>query len=108
MSPHLPVTARTWLLAIRPATLPASLSGVAVGLGAAVASGASLRPDTALGCVAIALLLQSAANLANDLSDFRRGADTPDRLRPTSAPGIRPRRSGRPRYYHSLCPLPPW
>src|ERR1035437_4792124 len=83
MSPHLPVTARTWLLAIRPATLPASLSGVAVGLGAAVASGASLRPDTALGCVAIALLLQSAANLANDLSDFRRGADTPDRLGPT-------------------------
>lgn len=74
---------RTWWLAIRPATLPASLSGVIVGLGAATAGGAPFRPDTAVGCAAVALLLQSAANLANDLSDFRRGADTPGRLGPT-------------------------
>lgn len=74
---------RIWLLAIRPATLPASVSGVVVGLGAAWASGATFRPDAALGCMAVALLLQVAANLANDLSDFRRGADTPDRLGPT-------------------------
>ena len=74
---------RTWLLAVRPATLPAALSGVAVGLGAAWAGGAAFRPDTALGCLAVALLLQVCANLANDLSDFRRGADTPDRLGPT-------------------------
>jgi 1,4-dihydroxy-2-naphthoate octaprenyltransferase len=73
----------TWILAIRPATLPAAQSGVIVGLGAAVAGGAQFRPDTALGCVAIAFLLQSAANMANDLSDFRRGADTPGRLGPT-------------------------
>jgi 1,4-dihydroxy-2-naphthoate polyprenyltransferase len=74
---------RTWLLAIRPATLPASVSGVIVGLGAAVASGSTFRPDTALGCMAVAVLLQMAANLANDLSDFRRGADNADRLGPT-------------------------
>ncbi|HJX67903.1 MAG TPA: 1,4-dihydroxy-2-naphthoate polyprenyltransferase [Candidatus Limnocylindrales bacterium] len=78
-----PTRARTWLLAIRPATLPASVSGVVVGLGAAWASGASFRLDTALGCMAVALLLQVCANLANDLSDFRRGADTPERLGPT-------------------------
>jgi 1,4-dihydroxy-2-naphthoate octaprenyltransferase len=74
---------RTWLLAIRPATLPASVSGVIVGLGAALAGGAAFRPDTALGCMAVALLLQVAANLANDLSDFRKGADNDDRLGPT-------------------------
>jgi 1,4-dihydroxy-2-naphthoate octaprenyltransferase len=74
---------RTWLLAIRPATLPASVSGVIVGLGVALAGGAAFRPDTALGCMAVALLLQMAANLSNDLSDFHRGADNADRLGPT-------------------------
>lgn len=74
---------RTWILAIRPATLPASVSGVIVGIGAALAGGAAFRPDTALGCMAVALLLQMAANLANDLSDFHRGADNADRLGPT-------------------------
>lgn len=77
-----PSALRVWWLAIRPATLPAALAGVAVGLGAALAVGAPFRLDTALGCVAVALLLQVVANLANDLSDFRRGADTPDRQGP--------------------------
>jgi len=80
--PQRPSRARIWLLAIRPATLPAAMSGVAVGLGAALAVGAPFRPDTALGCLAVALLLQILANLANDLSDFRKGADTPDRTGP--------------------------
>ena len=83
MSPNRTAGAGTWLLAIRPATLPASASGVVVGLGAARATGAPFRLDTALGCMAVALLLQVCANLANDLSDFRRGADTPERLGPT-------------------------
>jgi 1,4-dihydroxy-2-naphthoate polyprenyltransferase len=78
-----PSLLRTWLLAIRPATLPAAASGVVVGLGAALAIGTPLRLDTALGCLAVALLLQILANLANDLSDFRKGADTPDRAGPT-------------------------
>jgi 1,4-dihydroxy-2-naphthoate octaprenyltransferase len=73
----------TWWLAIRPATLPAAVAPVLVGLGAALGSGASFRLDTAVGCLAVALLLQVAANLANDLSDFRRGADTPERVGPT-------------------------
>jgi 1,4-dihydroxy-2-naphthoate octaprenyltransferase len=77
-----PSTLRIWLLAARPATLPAALSGVVVGIGAALGVGGSLRVDTALGCVAVALLLQVVANFANDLSDFRRGADTPDRSGP--------------------------
>lgn len=77
-----PSSIRVWLLAIRPATLPAAVGPVLVGLGAAAGSGAALRLDTALACLAVALLLQIAANLANDLADFRRGADTPDRKGP--------------------------
>ena len=75
-------SARVWLRAIRPATLPAGASGVVVGLGAALAVGTPFRIDAALLCLAVALLLQIAANLANDLSDFRRGADQPDRAGP--------------------------
>ena len=77
-----PSTFRIWLLAIRPATLPAALSGVVVGLGAALAVGTPFRLDTAVGCLAVALLLQITANLSNDLSDFRKGADTPQRTGP--------------------------
>ncbi|HEY3333950.1 MAG TPA: 1,4-dihydroxy-2-naphthoate polyprenyltransferase [Candidatus Limnocylindrales bacterium] len=77
-----PSAARIWLAAARPATLPAAVAGVLVGLGAALALGTPLRLDTAIGCVAVALLLQVAANFANDLSDFRRGADTDARQGP--------------------------
>ncbi len=77
-----PSHVRIWLLAIRPATLPAAVSGVAVGLGAALAIGTTFRADAAVGCLFVALLLQITANLANDLSDFRKGADTPDRTGP--------------------------
>ncbi|MFL5689191.1 MAG: 1,4-dihydroxy-2-naphthoate polyprenyltransferase [Chloroflexota bacterium] len=77
-----PSALRIWLLAIRPATLPAALSGVVVGLGAALSVGTPFRVDTAVGCLAVALLLQVTANLSNDLSDFRKGADTPDRTGP--------------------------
>jgi len=81
-APARPSTVRIWLLASRPATLPAAVAGVAVGLGAALAVGTPFRLDTAIGCVLVALLLQVAANLANDLSDFRRGADTEARQGP--------------------------
>ena len=77
-----PSALRTWWLAIRPNTLPAAIAPVLVGLGAALAVGAAFRADTALACLAVALLLQVAANLANDLSDFHRGADTEARTGP--------------------------
>ncbi len=70
-----------WLLAIRPRTLPAAIGPVVAGLGVALSLGA-FRPLAAAACLAVALLLQIAANLANDLFDFERGADTPDRLGP--------------------------
>ena len=77
-----PSTLSIWVQAARPHTLPAAVAGVAVGLGAGLAVGAPFRADTALGCVLVALLLQVVANFSNDLSDHRRGADTPDRQGP--------------------------
>ena len=77
-----PSAASIWWHAARPNTLPAALTGVIVGLGAAVAMAEGLRLDTALGCVLVALLLQVLANFANDLSDFRKGADTETRQGP--------------------------
>jgi 1,4-dihydroxy-2-naphthoate octaprenyltransferase len=70
-----------WLLAVRPKTLPAAISPVLVGCAVAWAEG---RFDlvAALAAFAVALLLQIGANLANDVADFRRGADTQDRLGP--------------------------
>ncbi len=81
-APARPSALRIWVLAARPHTLPAAVAGVLVGLGTGLAVGAPFRVDTAIGCVLVALLLQVVANFANDLSDHRRGADTPDRQGP--------------------------
>ena len=70
-----------WLLAARPKTLPAAIAPVIVGSAVAWAQdGFDLL--TAFAALAVALLLQIGANLANDVADFRQGADTPDRLGP--------------------------
>ena len=76
-----PSTARIWLMAIRPPTLTAAVAPVVVGTAVA------MRDDVFhLGGASAALLgaiaLQIAANLANDVSDFRRGADNADRIGP--------------------------
>src|SRR5829696_2128401 len=74
-----PVSA--WLLATRPKTLPAAISPVLAGCAVAWAEG-GFDLVAALAAFAVALLLQIGANLANDVADFRRGADTQDRLGP--------------------------
>ena len=71
-------------VATRPRTLPAAVAPVCVGTAIAAAHG-SLRPLAALAALAVALLLQVAANFANDLFDFERGADTDARLGPPRA-----------------------
>lgn len=76
-----PVRSAAWLLAIRPKTLPAAISPVLVGCAVAwAANGFDL--NVAVAAFAVALLLQVGANLANDVADFGRGADTVDRLGP--------------------------
>lgn len=71
-----------WLMAARPKTLPAAAASVVVGAAVALQEGV-FRPGPALAALLGALLLQIGANLSNDLFDYQKGADTPDRLGPT-------------------------
>jgi 1,4-dihydroxy-2-naphthoate octaprenyltransferase len=70
-----PGVVAAWCWAARPRTLGASLVPVLVGSAVADAQG-ELRPLVGLGCAAAALLLQIAANWANDAQDFLGGVDT--------------------------------
>lgn len=79
-----PGSARAWVIAARPPTLSAALVPVAVGTACAFAEG-SLRAGPALAALLGALLLQIAANFANDVFDFEKGADTAERLGPVRA-----------------------
>jgi 1,4-dihydroxy-2-naphthoate polyprenyltransferase len=70
-----------WLRAIRPKTLSAGAVPVFIGTGLAYGRGAGkLLP--ALGALCGALFIQIGTNLANDYYDFKRGADTSERLGP--------------------------
>jgi 1,4-dihydroxy-2-naphthoate octaprenyltransferase len=76
-----PSRIQTWLLASRPKTLPAAAAPVVVGTAVAISEGVfSLWP--ALAALVGALLIQVGTNLANDVFDFKKGADTTERLGP--------------------------
>jgi len=83
-SPSAPPIHQIWLNAARPKTLPASLAPVLVGLAVAWHAG-QFQWLPALATILTALLLQIAANLANDVFDFHKGADTHTRLGPPRA-----------------------
>src|SRR5439155_22219709 len=75
---------RLWLLAARPATLPAAVVPVLVGTAAALPEAGVLpRPLAFLAALLCSLLIQVGTNFANDYFDFRKGADTAERLGPT-------------------------
>lgn len=81
-----------WWLAIRPRTLPAAASGVVMGSTLAWHDG-SFQLFPALAALCVALLLQIGSNVANDVYDFERGADTSERhgpLRVTQAKLLSP------------------
>ncbi|MDX6266247.1 MAG: 1,4-dihydroxy-2-naphthoate polyprenyltransferase [Frankiales bacterium] len=63
-----------WVEGARPRTLPAAVSPVLVGTGAAFAA-SSFRPGRALLALVVALALQVGVNYANDYSDGIRGTD---------------------------------
>ena len=70
-----------WWLAIRPRTLPAAASGVVMGSALAWHDG-SFQFIPAFAALLVALLLQIGSNVANDVFDFERGADTSERQGP--------------------------
>lgn len=63
-----------WVQAARPRTLAASIAPVAVGTAVAAQMG-QFRPVNALLALLSSLFIQIGTNLANDYSDFKRGAD---------------------------------
>jgi len=84
---------RIWLMAARPRTLPAGVAPVLVGTALAVTEG-TFRAGAFIAALLGAVFIQVGANLSNDYSDARRGADTEDRLGPVrvTAGGLVPPR----------------
>ncbi|MCW2724350.1 MAG: 1,4-dihydroxy-2-naphthoate octaprenyltransferase [Frankiales bacterium] len=81
-------TAAQWVEGARPRTLPAAVSPVVAGTGAAAALSSGLDLPRALLALVVALALQVAVNYANDYSDGVRGTDD-DRVGPFRLTGSR-------------------
>jgi len=77
--------ARAWFLACRPKTLSVSLSPVLVGTAIAWHDSGQLLWLPLLAAALGAGFIQIGTNLFNDVGDFLRGTDTPDRLGPKRA-----------------------
>lgn len=75
---------RRWWVAARPKTLGAAITPVMIGCALAARMN-SFPLGVAAAALVTALLIQVGTNFANDLFDFRRGADTAERLGPPRA-----------------------
>ena len=84
-APERPSSARAWWLAMRPKTLTVSFVPVLVGTAVAYSQTQAVHWLPALIALLAAVLIQIGTNLHNDVSDFERGADTPQRLGPPRA-----------------------
>lgn len=73
-----------WKMASRPPTLTAAVAPVVVGSAVAFVED-GFHPFRAFAALLGALALQVGANFANDVFDFKRGADTGDRMGPPRA-----------------------
>ena len=79
-----PSPLNAWKLAVRLPTLTAAVTPVFVGSAAAIRDDA-FDAGPAAAALLGALALQVGANLANDVFDFKKGADTAERLGPPRA-----------------------
>lgn len=75
---------KIWWLAARPKTLPAAASPVIMGVAMAIADDGFHWP-AAMVALFSALMIQVGTNYANDYFDFKKGADTQERIGPTRA-----------------------
>jgi 1,4-dihydroxy-2-naphthoate octaprenyltransferase len=73
---------RPWLLAARPKTLTAGAVPVVVGTAFACADGPRIAWSLFTFALLGAIFIQIATNFINDALDFRKGADTADRIGP--------------------------
>lgn len=76
-----PTPFQAWSLGARPKTLPAAAAPVIVGTAVAFSEGV-FQAGPAAAALLAALLIQIGTNLANDVFDFKKGADTGERLGP--------------------------
>lgn len=72
---------KVWLMAARPKTLWVSVAPVVIGTAIAYAD-KKVCWEMALACLLFSLLIQVGTNFTNDCYDFKKGADTPNRLGP--------------------------
>ncbi|QIZ75638.1 1,4-dihydroxy-2-naphthoate polyprenyltransferase [Ferrimonas lipolytica] len=75
------MTLHSWLLAIRPRTLPAAIGPLLLGNMLAFVDG-QFSILVAVSSMLCGILLQIGVNLANDYFDFKSGVDTEERLGP--------------------------
>ncbi len=73
---------KSWILAFRPKTLTAALVPVIVGSALPYGLGQELKPGLSVLALLSALCIQIGTNLVNDASDFKKGADTAERIGP--------------------------
>ncbi|MEY4616773.1 MAG: hypothetical protein RJB66_1733 [Pseudomonadota bacterium] len=72
-----------WLLAFRPKTLTAAVVPIFVGTTLVVALGYPLKWWISLFALLASLFIQIGTNLINDAMDFKKGADTQERIGPS-------------------------
>ncbi|NCA69055.1 MAG: 1,4-dihydroxy-2-naphthoate octaprenyltransferase [Sphingobacteriia bacterium] len=74
-----------WITAARPRTLPLTVTPVLAGLALSVYETGQIQTVVAVITLMAAITIQIGTNLHNDVSDFERGIDTPERLGPPRA-----------------------
>ena len=73
---------KAWLLAMRPKTLTSAVIPIVAGSALAYSQGAAASWILALFALGSAFCIQIGTNLINDALDFKKGADTSDRIGP--------------------------